>query len=89
MTATGIIICPTTCWDCKFDYHNPEPHPWWDGEDMYYAIQTGQPLPSGHCGCYCSRNAVKELKIHEEKEALDSTGDFAKLPESKDEQEGL
>lgn len=66
MTTPGIIICPTTCWGCKFDYHNPEPHPWWDSEDEEWARETGRPLPTGHCGCYCSRNAVKELIEKEE-----------------------
>lgn len=65
-TPIKIIICPTTCWDCKFDYHNPEPHPWWDDEDVYGCEEAGLPLPSGYCGCYCSRNAVEELMEKEE-----------------------
>lgn len=57
----GVIICPATCWACKFDHHNPEPHTWWDSEDYEWAEATNQPLPTGYCGCYCSRQAVKEL----------------------------
>jgi hypothetical protein len=69
MTNTQIIICPTTCWSCKFDYHDDQPHPWWDDEDVYFAEQAGEELPTGYCGCYCSRNNVKELLEREENNA--------------------
>ena len=71
---TGIIICPTTCWGCKFDMHNEEPHPWWDDEDVWYAEKSGTELPTGYCGCYCSRNAVKALKEEEENAAQQDSG---------------
>jgi hypothetical protein len=74
MTTPGIIICPTTCWGCKFGYCNPEPHPWWDEEDVYYAKEAGSDLPTGYCGCYCSRNAVKALKEEEESEDRTASG---------------
>jgi hypothetical protein len=64
----NVIICPTTCGGCKFDYHRPEPHPWWDSEDKEWAEETGQPLPTGYCGCYCSHTAVKALIEKEEEE---------------------
>jgi hypothetical protein len=62
----NIIICPTTCWGCKFGYCNPEPHPWWDQDDVDFAKESGRSLPTGYCGCYCSRIAVKELIEKEE-----------------------
>ncbi|APC46428.1 hypothetical protein HWB05_gp165 [Streptomyces phage BRock] len=56
------ITCPTTCWGCKFDMHDENPHPWWDAEDVWWAEKNKEPLPTGYCGCYCSRNKVNELK---------------------------
>lgn len=74
MVTSSVIICPTTCWGCKFDYHDPEPHPWWDSEDLEWAQDTGRPLPEGYCGCYCSRNAVKALKEEESSEDRAASG---------------
>lgn len=49
-----LIICYATCWDCKFDHHNPEPHPWWDADDAEYNEQTGLEPPEGDCACPCA-----------------------------------
>lgn len=49
--------------------HNPMPHPWWDDEDVYFAEQANEPLPTGYCGCYCSRKATQELE-EEDNEAV-------------------
>lgn len=50
--------------------HVPTPHPWWDDEDVYWAKESGSPLPTGYCGCYCSSNAVKELIEKEENDEV-------------------
>ena len=49
----GVIICYATCWDCKMGYHNPEPHVWWDVEDLEFSPERCKPLPEGACACNC------------------------------------
>lgn len=54
---TGAIICYTRCWSCMFSqcYNPPQPHPWWDAEDVEHAASTGQQPPSGNCACNCAK----------------------------------
>lgn len=57
-TRTGaMIVCHSTCWGCKFGqcYEPPQPHPWWDQEDVDHAAETSRPAPAGNCACPCSR----------------------------------
>lgn len=43
--------------DCR---QQPTLHIWWDGEDVDHAARTGQPVPTGWCGCaFCGEPAVK------------------------------
>ena len=62
----SIIICPTTCWSCKFgqcdDDPDPQPHPWWDMEDIECNEAAGLEPPTGYCGCWCTRDKVKALR---------------------------
>lgn len=48
-----IIICYKTCWSCKFGFCNPEPHPWWDMDDVEHAESMGYDPPEGDCACPC------------------------------------
>ena len=42
--------------DC---YPQPMLHVWWDDDDVDHAAATGQPKPSGWCGCaFCGAPAV-------------------------------
>lgn len=50
------IVCPTTCWACKFDQHDPEWHTWADEDDIAHCAATGQSDPSTQqCGCWCQK----------------------------------
>lgn len=52
----------TRCWACMTDgcYREPTRHPWWDQDDVDHARATGQPDPTGECGCYfCGYPALK------------------------------
>jgi hypothetical protein len=51
--SNGLIVCYVTCWGCKFDDHNLEPHPWWGPDDVENAELLGRPAPSGDCTCNC------------------------------------
>ena len=49
------------CWPCMTDecFETPRRHPWWDVDDVDHAKVTGQPAPSGWCGCaFCGAPAV-------------------------------
>jgi hypothetical protein len=50
------------CWPCQLDgcHERPTLHVWWDHDDTYHAEMTGQPKPSGWCGCvFCGEPAVR------------------------------
>jgi hypothetical protein len=53
------IICHTKCEPCMFGFHYdpPAPHPWAGPEDIDHARETGQPEPTGNCGCHCARSS--------------------------------
>jgi hypothetical protein len=53
------IVCYSRCWSCMFGYcyDPPQPHPWWNGEDVEHAKATGQLAPEGDCTCSCARSA--------------------------------
>lgn len=57
VTIGTVIVCHATCWSCKFGQCNepPQPHPWWDEEDVDHAATTGRPAPTGNCACPCAR----------------------------------
>ena len=49
------------CWPCMVGecYEQPKLHVWWDDDDVEHAQATGQPPPSGWCGCaFCGEPAV-------------------------------
>ncbi len=54
---TPAIICYSKCESCMHNYHfdEPTPHPWAGPEDIEHAAATGQPEPTGNCGCWCAR----------------------------------
>lgn len=54
-----ITVCYERCWPCKYGQHfsPPEPHPWWDVEDVEYAAEEGHPAPTGVCACSCAVTA--------------------------------
>lgn len=51
------IICATKCEPCMFGQHYSPfgEHPWAGPEDVAHAAATGQPEPTGTCGCYCAK----------------------------------
>lgn len=51
------IICYAKCEPCQWGshYEQPQPHPWAGPDDIAHAAATGQPTPTGNCGCYCAR----------------------------------
>ncbi|MER6778434.1 MULTISPECIES: hypothetical protein [unclassified Streptomyces] len=51
------IICYAKCDACMCGYHydEPTPHPWAGPDDIRHAAETGQPEPTGNCGCSCAR----------------------------------
>jgi hypothetical protein len=53
------IICPTRCEECMYGQHHvpPSPHHWAGPEDVAHAAATGQPEPTGNCGCHCAQPA--------------------------------
>lgn len=61
-----MIVCihggAARCWPCMLDgcrYNEPTRHVWWDAADVAHARATGQPEPSGYCGCYfCGEPAL-------------------------------
>jgi len=44
------------CWPCQSNGHfdPPQAHRWADEEDIEHARNTGQPEPTGRCGCWCA-----------------------------------
>jgi hypothetical protein len=54
------IICATRCEPCMYGQHYqpPAPHPWAGPEDIAHAAATGQPEPTGNCGCHCARSTT-------------------------------
>lgn len=53
------------CWPCMTDacYDKPIEHVWWDGDDLRHAQATGQPPPSGLCGCaWCGEPALERIR---------------------------
>lgn len=56
------IICYAKCEPCQLGYchDEPTPHPWAGPEDIKHAAATGQPEPTGTCGCHCARTAATE-----------------------------
>lgn len=53
------------CWPCMTNncYEAPILHIWWDQDDVDHAAATGQPPPSGWCGCaFCGEPAVARAK---------------------------
>lgn len=54
---TPAIICYTKCESCMYGYHYepPRPHRWAGDEDIDHAKATGQPEPTGNCGCWCAK----------------------------------
>lgn len=61
----GVIICLTQCWPCMTDscYETPRLHPWADQDDIDHAAATGQPAPTGWCGCgSCGAPAVRHAE---------------------------
>jgi hypothetical protein len=49
------------CWSCMTNdcYDQPNLHVWWNFEDVEHAEATGQPKPTGWCGCaFCGYPAV-------------------------------
>jgi hypothetical protein len=51
------IVCYAKCGPCMYGCHydEPTPHPWAGDEDIEHARATGQPEPTGICGCSCAR----------------------------------
>ncbi|MFJ3839430.1 hypothetical protein ACIPY6_28540 [Streptomyces sp. NPDC090054] len=51
------IICYAKCDACQWGQHydEPTPHPWAGSDDIEHAAATGQPEPTGNCGCYCAQ----------------------------------
>lgn len=50
-------VCFIKCYACVAGEHASPPvaHGWADDEDREHARSTGQPEPTGNCGCYCAR----------------------------------
>lgn len=49
------------CWPCMAGgcYERPTLHVWYDDDDITHAESTGQPPPTGWCGCaFCGAPAV-------------------------------
>ncbi|MEU8682911.1 excisionase family protein [Streptomyces sp. NPDC048611] len=53
---TPATICFARCESCMQGrhYRTVTPHPWAGAEDIQHALVTGQPEPSGSCGCHCA-----------------------------------
>ncbi|MFE9064858.1 hypothetical protein [Streptomyces violaceusniger] len=51
------IICYAKCEPCMFGQHYepPQAHPWAGPADIAHAAATGQPEPTGNCGCHCAQ----------------------------------
>lgn len=58
----SLVICPATCWACKFGHHPTGPHTWMDVEDIEFDADITMPTTEeewaaliGHrpCGCKC------------------------------------
>lgn len=58
---TGVIVCLTRCVPCQFQQHPGGPH-WADDEDRAHAAATGQPEPTGQCGCHCTADPPYEME---------------------------
>lgn len=60
----GITICYAKCEPCQFGDHftPPERHRWAGQDDIEHAANTGQPEPTGNCGCWCATPAVPETQ---------------------------
>jgi hypothetical protein len=61
MTGPCVHAGAARCWPCMLSscHETPTLHPWWDNEDVDHAAKTGQPAPTGNCGCYfCGEPAV-------------------------------
>lgn len=53
----SITVCYAKCVECQFGEH-PKPHAphgWADIDDIEHAAATGQPEPTGNCGCWCAK----------------------------------
>lgn len=50
------IVCYARCQPCMFGqcYDPPQHHGWADDDDREHARNTGQPEPTGRCGCPCA-----------------------------------
>lgn len=57
------------CWPCMVAdncYETPTLHVWWDQDDIDHAAATGQPPPTGWCGCaFCGAPAVARAEAAE------------------------
>jgi hypothetical protein len=64
---SGIIVCYSTCWSCKFGHHNLEPHVWWDEDDVWEEHpEYTKPLPEGQCACNCAVAIEYEKEMEDE-----------------------
>lgn len=56
ITSGNAIVCYAKCWPCTANghYDPPQHHVWADDEDIEHARKTGQPEPTGRCGCWCA-----------------------------------
>jgi hypothetical protein len=56
MSDPSILICPATCWACKFGYcpQPAGPHPWFTDEDGCGRAEAGLPPLEGNCACPCT-----------------------------------
>ncbi|MFZ3473134.1 hypothetical protein ACODT3_10630 [Streptomyces sp. 4.24] len=59
LASGAAIICYAKCEPCQWGQHydEPTPHRWAGPEDIEHAAATGQPEPTGNCGCSCARTA--------------------------------
>lgn len=57
------IICYTRCVPCQFGgcYDPPQAHRWAGPGDIKHAQATGQPEPTGICGCPCAHPTTEEV----------------------------
>lgn len=54
--AGNAIVCYAKCEPCQYGSHYdpPKVHGWAGTEDIDHARATGQPEPTGRCGCRCA-----------------------------------
>lgn len=60
-----VVVCWSKCAACTYGYGEACPggeHGWADEEDREHARQTGQPEPTGLCGCPCAKGPVLEQR---------------------------